>query len=57
LGSSGRSPYTEDDDAYTTRGFFFCFEAAWRTFMVPVTFAALQPRGSATDRGTERMAA
>ena len=57
LGRSGRSPYTEDEDAYTTRGFFFWRAAATRTWSVPVTFEALAPSGSATERGTERIAA
>src|SRR5262244_4106857 len=57
LGRSGRSPYTDDEEAYTTRGFFFWRAAATKTCSVPVTFEALAPRGSATERGTERMAA
>src|SRR5882724_10052884 len=56
LGSSGLAPYTDDEEAYTTRG------TAWRraassTCRVPSTLLALAPSGSATERGTERMAA
>src|SRR5438093_305833 len=56
LGSSGRSPYTEDDEAYTTR--FTCRRrAASSTCSVPFTLLSLAPSGSFTERGTERMAA
>ena len=56
MGNSGFAPYTEDDDAYTTRG-TPAVRAACRTCSVPVTLFSLAPRGSATDRGTDRMAA
>ena len=56
MGSSGRSPYTDDDEAYTTRR-TPARRAASSTFNVPVTLWSLAPSGSATERGTERMAA
>ena len=56
LGRSGRSPYTDDDDAYTTRA-TRARRAASSTWSVPVTLFALAPRGSFTDRGTDRIAA
>ena len=57
LGRSGRSPYTDEDEAYTTRGFFFCFAAATRRCSTPVTLEELAPSGSSTERGTDRSAA
>src|SRR5206468_8472081 len=56
LGGSGRSPYTDDDDAYTTRA-TRARRAASSTLSVPVTLFSLAPRGSFTDRGTDRIAA
>src|SRR5205823_7924323 len=50
------SPYTDDDDAYTTRA-TRARRAASSTWSVPVTLFALAPRGSFTDRGTDRIAA
>src|SRR5439155_311841 len=45
-----------DDDAYTTRA-PRARRAASSTLRVPVTLSSLAPRGSFTDRGTDRIAA
>src|SRR2546430_13206383 len=56
FGRSGRSPYTDDDDPYTTRA-TRPRRAASSTLSVPVTLFSLAPSGSFTERGTDRIAA
>lgn len=55
LGSLGLFPYTDDEEEYTTR-FALSSRAATNTFSVPVTLAAFEAMGSATERGTEGIA-
>src|SRR5689334_22559585 len=56
FGSGGSSPYTDDDEAYTTRR-TPARRAASSTVRVPLTLWSLAPSGSSTERGTDRMAA
>src|SRR6266498_224339 len=55
-GSRSASPYTDEDDAYTTRS-APASRAAIRTLSVPVALASCDARGAATDRATDGMAA
>src|SRR5664280_3329027 len=56
LGSVGVSPYADEEAAETTR-FTPASRAAISTFSVPSTLTALLRAGSATERGTEGVAA
>ena len=56
FGNTSRSPYTEDDEAYTIRLTFASF-AALRIFSVPTTLTSFEVNGSFTDLGTEGNAA
>ena len=56
LGSAGFAPYTDDEDAKTTRRTPLS-RAASSTLSVPMTFEALLVSGSRTERGTDGRAA
>ena len=56
FGKTGELPYTDDEDAYTTR-FTFASFAATNTFNVPVTFTSFVAIGLSTERATEGKAA
>src|SRR5437763_8349826 len=55
-GSVGWSPYTDDDDEYTTRR-TPASTAAFSTRRLPVTLTACVPMGSSIERGTRASAA
>src|SRR5688572_26295018 len=56
LGSAGVSPYADEDPAYTRR-VTLASRAASSTLSVASMFARCDSAGSATDRGTDGMAA
>ena len=56
FGRSGFAPYTDDDEANTTRR-TPASRAVSRMLRVPVTFDSLLVSGSCTERGTEGRAA
>jgi hypothetical protein len=56
LGRSGVAPYTEDEEAKTTRRTPLS-RAASMTLSVPITFDELLVSGSWIERGTEGIAA